>query len=139
MQLGAVTYNVLKDMDLETLIKTLETTGLEVVELRTGHKHGVEPTISEAERKRIKDRFEHSKVKLLSFGTTCEFQSLDPAERKRQVDLAKQFIILTHDTGATDAKVRPNGLPKGVSKETTVATIAEGLREIGAYAYGYGV
>jgi len=46
MQLGAVTYNVLKDMDLEALIKTLETTGLEVVELRTGHKHGIEPTIS---------------------------------------------------------------------------------------------
>jgi hypothetical protein len=139
MVLGAVTYNVLKDMDLDTLIKTMEATGLEVVELRTSHKHGVEPTISEAERQHVKERFEHSKVKLLSFGTTCEFQSADPAERKRQVETARQFIRLAHDTGATGVKVRPNGFAKGVPKETTIANIAEGLREIGQDAYVHGV
>ena len=42
MLLGAVTYNVLKDWDLETIIKNLEAAGFEAVELRTGHKHGVE-------------------------------------------------------------------------------------------------
>src|SRR3954468_20197094 len=139
MVLGAVTYNVLKDMDLDTLIKTMEATGLEAVELRTSHKHGVEPTISEAERQHVKERFEHSKVKLLSFGTTCEFQSADPAERKRQVETARQFIRLAHDTGATGVKVRPNGFAKGVPKETTIANIAEGLREIGQDAYVHGV
>jgi hydroxypyruvate isomerase len=139
MQLGAVTYNVFKDMDLETLIKTLETTGFEVVELRTTHKHGVEPAISEDERKRVKERFERSKVKLVSFGTTCEFQSADAAERKRQIDTAKQFIRLAHDTGATGVKVRPNGFAKGVPKETTIANIADGLREIGQDAYVHGV
>jgi hydroxypyruvate isomerase len=139
MQLGAVTYNVFKDMDLETLIKTLEATGYEVVELRTGHKHGVEPGISEAERQRIKDRFEHSKVRLASFGTTCEFQSADPAERQRQVDLAKQFVTLAHDTAATGVKVRPNGFAKGVPKETTIANIARGLREVGDFGYVHGV
>src|SRR4051794_38327692 len=139
MQLGAVTYNVLKDMDVETLIKTLEATGLELVELRTGHKHGVEPTISEAERKQVMERFERSKVKLLSFGTTCEFQSADPAERKRQVEIAKQFIVLAHDTAATAVKVRPNGFAKGVPKETTIANIAEGLREVGEHGYVHGV
>src|SRR3954466_3039105 len=105
MQLGAVTYNVLKDMDLDTVINTLEATGFEAVELRTGHKHGVEPTISGAERERVKDRFAHSKVRLLSFGTTCEFQSADAAERARQLELAKQFVVLAHDTGATGVKV----------------------------------
>jgi len=139
MQLGAVTYNVLKDMDLETVIKTLETTGFEVVELRTGHKHGVEPGISEAERQRVKDRFAHSRVKLLSYGTTCEFQSADPAERKRQVELAKQFVTLAHDTNATGVKVRPNGFARGVPKETTIANIAAGLREVGDFGYVHGV
>src|SRR5215216_1645565 len=104
MQLGAVTYNVLKDMDLETLIKTLETTGFEAVELRTGHKHGVEPSISEAERARVKARFAQSKVRLLSYGTTCEFHAPDPAERKKQVELGKQFVTLAHDTGAWGVK-----------------------------------
>jgi len=139
MLLGAVTYQVLQAMDLETVIRTLEATGFEAVELRTGHKHGVEPSLSAEERERVKTRFEHSKVRLLSFGTTCEFQSADAAERRRQIDLAKQFVELAHDTGAWGIKVRPNGLSKGVSKETTIQNIAAGLREVGEHAYGYGV
>lgn len=45
MRLGAVTYNVLRDWDVETIITKLEETGgFEAVELRTTHKHGVEPS-----------------------------------------------------------------------------------------------
>src|SRR5450432_1109170 len=139
MHLGAVTYNVLRDMDLETLIKTLEAAGFEGVELRTGHKHGVEPTISEAERQRVKDRFSRARVKLVSYGSTCEFQSADAAEHRRQVELAKQFVTLAHDTNATGVKVRPNGLAKGVPWETTIANIAAGLREVGDFGYVHGV
>ncbi|HUS08567.1 MAG TPA: hypothetical protein VMZ52_19840, partial [Bryobacteraceae bacterium] len=78
MMLGAVTYNVLKDWDIETIIRNLTAAGFEAVELRTGHKHGVEPTIGPAERERVKQLFERSKVRLLSFGSTCEFQSPVP-------------------------------------------------------------
>jgi hydroxypyruvate isomerase len=139
IQLGAVTYNVLKDMDLETIIQTLEKVGFSGVELRTTHKHGVEPSISEAERQAVKARFERSKIKLYSFGTTCEFQSPDEAERARQIETAKKFIQLAHDTGAVGVKVRPNGFARGVSKETTIANIAAGLREVGQYGYVHGV
>jgi hypothetical protein len=139
MLLGAVTYNVLNKMDLETVIRTLEATGYEAVELRTGHKHGVEPGISGEERAKVRARFERSKVRLLSYGTTCEFQSADAGERRKQIELAKQFVTLAHDTGATGVKVRPNGLAKGVAKETTIANIAAGLREVGDHAYVHGV
>jgi len=139
MLLGAVTYQILQAMDLETVIRTLEATGYEAVELRTGHKHGVEPSLSAADRERVKTRFERSKVRLLSYGTTCEFQSPDPAERRRQIDLAKQFVDLAHDTSAWGVKVRPNGLPKDVPKETTIQNIAAGLKEVGEYGYVHGV
>src|ERR1035438_6676204 len=139
MLLGAVTYNVLNNMDLATVIRTLETAAFDAVELRTGHKHGVEPTLSDAERSKVKDRFEHSKVRLLSFGTTCEFQSADAAERKKRIALAKDFVGLAHDTGALGVKVRPNGLAKGVPKETTIQNIAAGLREVGEHGYLHGV
>ena len=76
----------------------------------------VEPSINAAERERVKNLFERSKVRLLSFGSTCEFQSPDPAERKRQIETAKAFIELAHDTGAWGVKVRPNGLPKEMSR-----------------------
>src|ERR1700736_2192036 len=99
-QLGCVTYNLLKDMDLETIIRTLEAAGVAAVELRTGHAHGVEPSMGPQERARVRARFERSKVRLLSYGTTCEFHSPDAAERKRQVDAGKTFVDLARETGA---------------------------------------
>jgi sugar phosphate isomerase/epimerase len=138
-QLGCVTYNLLKDMDVETLIKTLETAGLAAVELRTGHAHGVEPSLGQQERAQVRARFERSKVRLLSYGSTCEFQSPDAAERKRQVEIGKTFVDLARDTGALAVKVRPNGLPAGVPYETTVKNIAGGLRELAEYAEPKGV
>src|ERR1700678_3837442 len=74
-QVGCVTYNLLQNMDLETCIKTLEKARFAAVELRTGHKHGVEPSIDAAARAAVKERFARSKVRLLSFGGACEFES----------------------------------------------------------------
>jgi len=138
-QLGCVSYNLLKDMPLETMIHTLETVGVAAVELRTGHKHGVEVSIGPADRVMVRERFQRSKVRLLSYGTTCEFQSPDAAERKRQVETAKSFVDLARDTGAMGVKVRPNGLPEGVPYAATIKTIATGLREIGEYGQSKGI
>jgi len=140
MLLGAVTYNVLKDWDLETIISKLEEIGgFEAVELRTEHKHGVEPALPAAEREKVRRRFERSKIRLLSYGTTCEFHSPDPHVRGKHVAGGKAFIDLAHDTGAWGIKVRPNGLPKEVSRETTIGNIAACLRELGDYGAGRGV
>jgi sugar phosphate isomerase/epimerase len=139
MHLGSVTYNVLKDMDLETIIKTLEAAGFEGVELRTEHKHGIEPSIGPAERDRVRKRFAASKVRLVSYGTTAEFHSPEEAVRMKNVVTAKHFIDLAHDTGALGIKVRPNGLPKDVPHETTIARIGECLREVGTYGKQKGI
>ena len=137
--LGCVTYNLLKDMPLESLITTLENVGIGAVELRTGHQHGVEPSLGTDERARVRDRFQRSKVRLLSYGTTCEFQSPEPAERKHQIDTAKSFVDLAADTGAMAVKVRPNGLPASVPYPVTIKNIAAGLREIGEYGQSKGI
>jgi sugar phosphate isomerase/epimerase len=139
MRLGAVTYNVLKDWDVETIITRLEEAGFEAVELRTGHKHGVEPALGAEERKKVRERFERSKVRLLSYGTTCEFHSPEAAVRQEQVKTGQQFVDLAHDTGAWGIKVRPNAFPKGVPRETTIQNIAAGLHELGEYGQGKGV
>jgi sugar phosphate isomerase/epimerase len=139
MQLGAVTYNVLKDWDLDTIIKNLEAAGFTAVELRTGHAHGVERSLDAAGRERVKERFKDAKVRLLSLGSECEFQSPDAAERRKQIEIGKQWVSLAHDVGAWGVKVRPNGLPKDVPKETTFQNIGASLRELGEYAHGHGV
>jgi sugar phosphate isomerase/epimerase len=139
MKLGAVTYNVLKDWDVDTIIKNLEAAGFEAVELRTQHKHGVEPSLPKSERAAIAARFQNSKVRLLSFGSVAEFHSPDEAIRRKNVADAKQFIDLAHDTGAWGVKVRPNGMPDGVPESTTIGRIADCLRELGDYGAGHGV
>jgi sugar phosphate isomerase/epimerase len=139
MFLGSVTYNVLKDWDLDRIIKTLGELGYEAVELRTEHRHGVEPTISAAGRRAVQAKFAGAKVRLLSYGTTCEFHSPDPAVRGKNVEIAKQFIDLAHDTGALGIKVRPNGLPKEVPAETTIRSIGQSLRQLGEEGQRKGV
>ena len=137
--LGCITYNTLKDYDVETIIRVLEGAGFEGVELRTGHKHGVEPSISQEERLKVRRRFEQSKIRLVSYGTTCRFQSPVAAERKQQVDIGKQFVDLAHDTGAIGIKIQPMGFADGVSKEMTIQYFGTSLHELGDYGAAKGV
>ena len=139
MMLGLVTYEIAQNWDLETIITKLEAARFEGVELRTGHKHGVEPSLSREERDRVRMRFSRSKIRLVSLGTVCEFHSADAAARAKNVADCKAFIELAHDLGATGVKVRPNGFPDGVPRPTTIQRIGEGLRECGVYGAGYGV
>jgi sugar phosphate isomerase/epimerase len=131
MRLGAVTYNVLADWDLNRIVTTLPELGYEAVELRTEHKHGVEPSLSAEERQAVYKKFQDSHLRLLSFGSTCEFESPDAAVRRQNIETAKKFIDLAHDTGALAVKVRPNGFPNGVSHDTTIQNIGASLREVG--------
>ena len=139
MLLGAVTYNIGKDWDVDTLITNLEKAGFEAVELRTQHAHKVEPNLSAPEREKVKQRFARSKVRLLSLGTTAEFQSPDLTIRAQNVADAKAFIDLAHDTGAWGIKVRPNGFPPHADKPATIRNIGECLRELGEFGAGKGV
>ena len=110
MYRGAVTYNVIKDWDLDTILTKLPALGFEAVELRTTHNHGVEATLAKEEREKVKARFAQAKLRLLSFGSVCEFHSTDAAVRRKHIDDCKKRIDLAHDTGAWGVKVRPNGI-----------------------------
>ncbi|HZS08700.1 MAG TPA: sugar phosphate isomerase/epimerase family protein [Blastocatellia bacterium] len=138
-RLGMVTYNVGKDWDISTIIKNCEQTGFAAVELRTTHKHGVEPALGKEQREEVKKRFADSKVRLLSLGTVCEFHAPDQAVVRKNVDECKRFIELAHDIGALGVKVRPNGIPKDVPEEKTLTQIGQSLKECGEFAKGAGV
>jgi len=131
--LGAVTYNTLKDFDVDGIIRILQGAGFEGVELRTTHKHGVEPSMGAAERTQVRLKFEASKIRLVSFGTTCRFQSPDPAERNRQLEIATSFVDLAHDTGAIGIKIQPMGFPEGVPIQTTIQNFGASLHKLGEY------
>ena len=139
LRLGLVTYNWGKDWDLPTLIENCAKTEFAGVELRSTHAHGVEPTLSAAERDTVRKQFADSPVELMGLGSACEYHSPDPEVVKKNIEETKTFIRLCHDVGAGGVKVRPNGLPADVPVEKTLEQIGRALNEVAEYGAGYGV
>ena len=139
LKVGTVTYNIAKDWDVPTIIKNLTEVGMDAVELRTTHKHGVEIALSPAARAEVRKRFEDSPVKIGGLGTTCEYHSPDPAVVRKNIDETRAWVTLAKDLGSPSVKVRPNGLPKTVPEEKTLEQIGKSLAECGAFARDNGV
>ena len=139
LKVGTVTYNIAKDWDVPTIIKNLTDVGMDAVELRTTHKHGVEITLAAAARADVRKRFEDSPVKIGGLGTTCEYHSPDPAVVRKNIDETKEWVKLAKDVGSPNVKVRPNGMPKDVPEEKTLEQIGRALAECGRTAEDHGV
>lgn len=138
-RLGIVTYNIAKDWDVPTIVRVCKAVGISPVELRTTHKHGVEPSLSKEQRKEVRKRFADGGVDIWGCGSVCEFQSPDAAVVKKNVETCKQFVQLVSDIGGKGVKVRPNGLPKGVPVEKTLEQIGKALVPCGKAAADAGL
>lgn len=134
MHLGLVTYNVARDWDLDTLLSVCKAVGLEGLEFRTTHKHGVEPDMAADLRADLRKRCADAGLKQWSLGTVCEFHSPDDAVVRQNISTCLDFIRLARDIGARGVKVRPNALPEGVPVERTLERIGNALRECGKMA-----
>jgi len=139
VKLGMVTYQLGIDWDIDTLINKCHTFGFEGVELRTGHQHRVEPSLSNQKRTEVKSKFADSSVKLVCLGSICEYHSPDPIVLKQNIETTKEFVLLAKDVGAEGVKVRPNALPVDVPKEKTIHQIGLALREVASFASDYKV
>ena len=79
-------------------------------------------------------RFADSGVELFSLGSAFDFHTPDAAKLRTDIEATKRYLQLAHDVGATGVKVRPNGLPKEVPPEKTLAQIGRSLDELGRTA-----
>jgi sugar phosphate isomerase/epimerase len=138
-RLGIVTYNIAASWDVPTILRVCRSVGLSPVELRTTHKHGVEPTLNKTQRREIRRRFADAGVEIWGCGTVCEFHSPDPAVVRRNIDTCRSFVELVADLGARGVKVRPNDLPAGVPVARTLEQIGRALHECGRAAADAGV
>jgi sugar phosphate isomerase/epimerase len=139
IRLGLVTYNWGRDWDLPTVIANCEKTGFAGVELRSTHKHGVEPDLTASQRREVARRFADSPVELVGLGTACEYHAADPAVVQKNIEESQAFIRLCHDLGGGGIKVRPNRLLKDVPVEKTLEQIGQALRKVAAFGDGFGV
>lgn len=134
LKLGLVTYQWGKDYPLAELLKVCEQAKYTGVELRSTHKHGVEPSLNATQRAEAKKRFADSPVALVGLGSACEYHASNPAVVEKNIDETKAFIDLSAELGGSGVKVRPNGLPQDVPVEKTLEQIGKSLRIVGEYA-----
>lgn len=135
---GLVTYLWGKDWDLPALLKNCRAAGCEGVELRTTHKHGVEPSLNPAQRAETRAIIEASGVTCVGIGSDERFDNPDPAVVKKAIAAAKEFIVLSHDIGGTGVKVKPDRFHESVPREKTIEQIGKSLLELGEFAAGFG-
>jgi sugar phosphate isomerase/epimerase len=129
-----VTYQWGQDWDLDTIFKNLEAAKILGVELRTGHKHGVEPKLPADKRQEVKKRFADAPVKLVGLGSAECFDHLDAAKLAKAIEDTKAFLKLSADIGSSGVKVRPNDFHKEVEHEKTIEQIGKSLNAVGKFA-----
>jgi len=139
LKIGLMTYNLGKDWDIETIIKNCTEAEWKSVELRTTHKHGVEVTLTDAQRADVKKRFKDSSLETISLASAFEYHSPDQAVLKRNIGGTKEFVNLAQDVGATGIRVFPNAFVDGEDREKTMEQIGKALAEVGSYASDHGV
>jgi sugar phosphate isomerase/epimerase len=140
LHLGLMTYNLARDWDLDTVIKNCTETGFEHVELRTTHAHGVEVSLSKAERGEARRRIADSGLKL-SLASGFAYHWDDPAKLRENIEGTKEYLLLAEDVGALGIRVFPNALlvDQGVPEEKTIDQIAKAVAELGSFAADHGV
>jgi sugar phosphate isomerase/epimerase len=137
-QFGLVTYLWGKDLTLPQLIDACTQSSVLGVELRTTHRHGVEPNLSAQQRAEVLGRFSDSPVTLVGLGSNERFDDPDPNKVKAAIAATKDFIRLSHDVGGTGVKVKGDQFHEGVPREKTLGQVSDALRHLGDYGAGFG-
>ena len=75
----------------------------------------------------------------MSLGTTCEYESPDPAVVEKNIEETRRWCELAQDLGCVGVKVRPNGFPKDVPEDKTLDQIGHALARCGDIARDHGV
>ncbi len=135
---GLVTYQWGKDWDLPTLLKNLAAAKVLGVELRTTHKHGVEPKLTAAERDDVRKQFADAGVTCVGIGSDERFDNPDPSVVKKAIEATKAFVQLSHDIGGSGVKVKPDRFWPDVPREQTITQIGKALNELGEFSEGFG-
>lgn len=138
---GLCTYMWGSEWDVPTIISNLNTLRIRGVELRVEHAHRVEPALPREQRAKVRSQFEDGGIEVVGFGTNAQFDSPDAGKLAANIELAKQYIRLSHDVGGSGVKVKPNNFhdkKEGIPREKTLEQIGKSLAELGEFALGFG-
>ncbi|MFT4030026.1 MAG: sugar phosphate isomerase/epimerase family protein [Protaetiibacter sp.] len=140
MKLSLVAYGMFGGLTLPELIRLARDGGFAGLDVRCeyGLAHGVEVTMTDAERRQARHRIEDAFLELVCVRSGARFESPDLAERRRNVDSAMRHVDLAADLGAPFVRVSGHNIPEGHDRDRVVDQVGEGLAEIADYAAGTG-
>lgn len=134
LKLGLMTYQLGMKWDIDTIIKNCTETKFEHVELRTTHAHGVEVTLSAAERAAVKKRFVDAGI-AISLASGFRYNSPDPAVLRKNIDGTKEYTLLARDVGAIGVRV----FGDNAKDDKMMKQIGDALAEVGEFGHNNGV
>jgi hypothetical protein len=108
--------------------------------LRTSahYAHGVELTLSDAQRREVKKQFAGSPVRVIGLASAERFDSPDPERLNKAIEIVKGHVKLSQDVGGEGVRVVPNDYHPDIPKEKTIAQISRALNTVGKFAADYG-
>lgn len=140
MRFGLCTYQWGKAWNIPELIAHCQKAGVHGVEPRTDLKyaHGIELSLTDAQRAEVKKRFADSPVRIVSVACGERLDWPQPQQLRTAITAVKNYLKLSHDVGCDVLRVFPNQFHPGVPHEETVEQIARALNELGAAAADWG-
>jgi sugar phosphate isomerase/epimerase len=140
LKLGLMTYQIGQSWDIPTIIKNCTDTKFEHVQLRTTHKHGVEVSLTKAQRAEVRTRFADAGL-AISLASAFQYHSLDPADVRRNIEGTKVYLQLAADVGGQGVRVFPNAAPDEGRPERPriLEQIGQSLAEVATVGHNLGV
>ena len=118
------------ELTLDEMLATAAKYGYDGIEPRlfANHAHGVEVTLTAAERKEVKEKAANSGVALACIATSCRYA--DPESSAENVEVTKECIDLAGDLGAPTIRVFGGKLGEGLSREDATELLAGSLASV---------
>ncbi len=140
MRFGLTSYQWGKAWDVPATIANCTKAKAFGVELRTQEKYaaGVEVSLSEAQRREVKKRFEDSPVKLVGLACSERYDWLDPAKLGEAIESTRAHLKLSQDVGGWGLRVFVNDWHKEVPHEKTIEQVTGALNTVGKIGSEYG-
>jgi sugar phosphate isomerase/epimerase len=124
---------------LDDLLRMATCYGYDGIEPRigSGHAHGIETSMTAAERRAVRDEVAASGITVCCIATSCTYA--DPATAPQSVEDTRRAIALAADLGVTRLRVFGGKLPAGMARPAAVEQVASSLRSVADEAAQHGV
>ena len=118
------------EMNLKQLLQTARRYGYAGIEprLSAGHQHGIELDVSDVFLQEAWQMARDSNVSLCCLATSCVFA--DPDQAQLNVDVARRTIEVAAKVHAPAIRVFGGRVPEHVSRETSLACVADALGQL---------